>query len=103
MRKDLDTGPGLKYDAGKPRFDLVYWPHIEDIAKVLTAGAEKYAPNNWQKVENGEDRYFAAAMRHLLKHRSGEVIDPDSGQPHLAHAATNLMFLSYLTEENQNV
>jgi hypothetical protein len=92
-----DKGPGLKYDAGKPRLDLVYWPHVEDVAKVLTAGAAKYKPNNWQKVENGVDRYFAAAMRHLIAYRSGELIDPETGLPHLAHAATNIMFLSYLT------
>jgi hypothetical protein len=88
---------GLKFDTGKPRYDLLVWPHVEDIAKVMTMGAAKYAPGNWVHVEGGKDRYFAAAMRHLLAYRAGERADAESGLPHLAHAATNMMFLSYLS------
>ncbi len=90
---------GLKYDTGKPRYDLIVWPHVEGIAKVLTMGAAKYQANNWQRVDDGASRYFAAAMRHLLAYRAGELVDNESGLSHLAHAATNLMFLSYLSEE----
>lgn len=88
---------GLKFDAGKPRYDLLVWSHVEDIAKVLTMGAAKYQANNWQRVDDGADRYFAAAMRHLVAYRTGEMTDTESELPHLAHAAANLMFLSYLS------
>lgn len=89
--------PGLKFDTGKNRLDLIYWPFVEGVGTVLTHGAAKYAPNNWQKVDDGINRYFAAAMRHLIAYRNGERLDPDSGLPHLSHAATNMMFLQYLT------
>ena len=91
---------GLKYDGQKNRLDLIQWSFINDIGHVLTFGALKYAPNNWQLVENGADRYFAAAMRHLLAYRSGERVDPESGLSHLSHAATNLMFLDYLSNQD---
>lgn len=87
---------GKKYDAGKSRVDLVEPAFIFDVANVLSYGAAKYGEQNWQHVENGQDRYYAAALRHLLAHRSGQVLDDESGQTHLAHAATNIMFLSYL-------
>lgn len=87
---------GLKYDADKSRLDLVQWPLVTGIGDVLAYGAKKYEANNWQHVANGDDRYFAAAMRHLIAYRSGEVLDPESGLNHLAHAATNLMFLLHI-------
>ena len=91
--------PGMKFDSAKNRLDLIYWPFVEGVGEVLTHGAVKYAPNNWQKVGNGLDRYFAAAMRHLIAYRRGELTDSDSGLPHLAHVATNVMFLQYLTSD----
>ena len=100
-------GPGLKFDGTdgkhpmKDRWDLIPMDCVEDVVKILTFGAEKYQPNNWQKVENGEDRYYAALMRHLVAHRKGEIIDPESGMLHLAHVATNAIFLMWL-EKNKN-
>ena len=93
---DAEKPKGLKYDADKSRLDLVHWPLVTGIGDVLAYGACKYEPNNWQHVVNGDDRYFAAAMRHLIAYRSGEVLDPESGLNHLAHATTNLMFLLHI-------
>lgn len=85
-----------KFDDAKLRYDLIPPEFLEGVAKVLTDGAAKYAPNNWRK--NTELwRYEAAMMRHFEAYRKGELIDPDSGSPHLMHAATNLLFLSSLT------
>lgn len=92
---------GAKYDSDKTRFDLVQPEFVESVAKVLTFGAKKYEPNNWQNVENAEDRYYAALCRHLTAWREGEKIDPESGLPHLAHVATNVMFLQHF-ERNKN-
>ena len=84
---------GRKNDKDKNRLDLIEPQFIEAVGEVLTFGAKKYEPNNWQKVEDAEDRYYAAALRHLLAWRKGETIDEESGLSHLAHAATNMMFL----------
>ena len=84
---------GTKYDSDKPRMDLIP-PHAELLlAQVLTYGANKYASDNWRKVDNASQRYLAAALRHINSHRQGEVIDPESGLPHLAHAMCSLAFI----------
>ena len=95
-------GRGLKKDHGKDRWDLLPWEEVEEIVKVLTFGANKYADNNWQKVPQGRERYFAAAMRHLVAWRRGEERDPESGLKHLAHAGCCLLFLSHLTNVKSN-
>lgn len=91
----------MKFDTGKPRWDLVQLDCIEEIAKVLTFGAEKYDTNSWQAVEGGEGRYFAALLRHLTAYHHGEVIDHESGLTHLSHAACNIMFLLYFQKKRQ--
>ena len=86
------VGEFLKFDTSKTRYDLVPPSAIKAIANVLTYGAKKYKPNNWQLVEDTE-RYTAALYRHLEAWRSGEINDSESGLPHLEHAMTNLAFL----------
>lgn len=88
-------GPGRKHDAGKPRWDLLPWGPLEDVAKVLEFGARKYAPNNWQKVEGGGWRYLRAGLGHLAARARGERLDPESGLPHLAHAVCCCLFLAW--------
>jgi len=82
---------GKKYDSGKLQYDLIDTYALEDMAKVLTLGAEKYDRYNWKNVE--EHRYVAAMMRHFEAYRKGELYDPESGLSHLSHAMVNLMFL----------
>jgi hypothetical protein len=95
------AGEGRKDDNAKPRWDLLPMGLVEETVKVLTFGAKKYADNNWMKVANFNERYWAALMRHLVAWRSGEINDPETGLSHLAHAVCNLVFLhhgSTLTE-----
>ena len=56
---------GVKYDKTKPDYSLVPPRALNDVVKVLTFGAAKYDRHNWKKLDNLEDRYFAAALRHL--------------------------------------
>lgn len=86
-------GPGRKDDSEKDRWDLIPMETVEQIVKILTHGAKKYEPNNWQNVKPFEDRYYSALMRHLVAWRKGEHQDPDSGMLHLSHAACNVIFL----------
>lgn len=96
-----EPGAGKKYDAGKDRWDLLPLGPVEDVVKILTFGAKKYEPNSWQQLEDAENRYFAAALRHLAAWRRGEKTDPESGLPHLAHAMTNLVFLAWKDREGK--
>lgn len=84
-----------KDDNGKPRFDLIDPYFEEDIAKVLTMGASKYAENNW-KLNTDINRYISALQRHLNKIKQGEYIDDESLLQHTAHIACNAMFLHYM-------
>ena len=84
---------GRKTDAGKPRMSLLPWRAVGQIVQVLEFGAAKYEPNNWKHVQNARQRYFDAAMRHLLAWWDGERLDAESGLPHLAHAGCCILFL----------
>ena len=88
---------GMKFDTGKLLYSLIPPETTKALAEVLTYGAQKYAPNNWIKVENGDIRYMDALFRHLEAFRSGETHDPESGYHHLSHCLCNIMFLHYLS------
>jgi len=100
MRNE-DTNLGKKFDTDKLRYDLIPPETIEELAKVLTHGAKKYAPDNWKNVEPFNDRYYSALMRHLEAWRKGEMIDPESGLNHLSHALTNVTFLLWKSQKQQ--
>ena len=101
ITKSSQAVTGRKDDQEKNRLDLIEPEFIEGVGKVLTFGADKYEPNNWQKVEDAEDRYYAAAMRHLMTWRKGEKTDPESGISHLDHVACNIMFLQHFEREEK--
>lgn len=84
---------GMKFDQEKPRYDLLPPAAIDELAKILTFGAEKYAPNSWQQVENGLERYRAALLRHTFAIQAGEFLDSESGLPHSAHAMCCAAFI----------
>lgn len=96
-----DNTLGVKYDKGKPQWDLLPWKEMEDVVKVLTFGASKYASDNWKKVPNSPSRYTDATMRHLVAFRTGETFDPESNHHHLAHAICCLLFMLW-HDKNDN-
>ena len=89
---------GRKFDGEKPRWDLLPYDIVEQAVKVLTFGARKYDDWNWQKLEDGDQRYFAAMMRHIAERRKGNSEDPETGLPHLAHALVSLIFYMWHDE-----
>jgi hypothetical protein len=94
--KTLSNGTkrfGQKHDNGKLRYDLVPCTAYRQLVEVLTVGAAKYGDENWKKVDQAERRYYAACMRHLESHRSGELVDQEDGKTHLAHAMCCVLFL----------
>ena len=77
---------GIKYDGGKDRFDLIPAEPLTALAKIYTMGFEKYGARNWEMGIEWS-RIFGAVQRHLWAFWNGEDIDPESGLPHVAHAA----------------
>lgn len=100
VKETLPEG-AKKFDNGKVMMELLPLPVMEEVAKVLTFGAKKYAPNGWQKLPNAEERYLGAMLRHLSAIQKGESVDPESGLPHINHVACNAMFLTYFEMEKQ--
>jgi hypothetical protein len=71
----------------------------DSILGVITEGAKKYGDNSWQLVENAEQRYFAALMRHLDKEE--EINADDFNLPHSAHAVVNCIFLQWFENKRR--
>lgn len=90
----MGTDKGVKLDDGKPRLDLVlgdFSMALWLVGLVGTFGANKYSDSGWQYVDDGIERYSSAMLRHYLKHKSGERLDEESDQLHLAHMAWNAL------------
>lgn len=83
----------VKHDGAKNRLDLLSPWATEGLGLILTHGASKYAAHNWRKGMDWS-RLIAAAKRHISAFERGENIDPDSGLPHIDHAAACIHFLS---------
>ena len=104
LREELsdDSGRlGVKFDKDKPKWNLLPWDELEDVVEVLTFGAKKYAPDNWKFVDDANNRYMDAAMRHLVAHQQGEQRDAESGESHIAHAICCLLFMLW-HDKNDN-
>lgn len=86
------TSEGAKHDEGKPDYSLIPVYALEQMAKVLTFGKEKYSRDNWRKGVK-YSRGIAAIERHLASYKSREDIDPESSVEHLAHIMCSCAFL----------
>jgi 5'(3')-deoxyribonucleotidase len=83
---------GLRYNEGKTRFDLMEPYALEQLAKVFTIGAKKYADHNWLKGM-AWSKVKASLDRHLNAFAQGVDYDPETGLHHMAHVAWNAMAL----------
>lgn len=89
----LAPAGGQKFDQAKLPMHLLDPLALEGLARVLQFGAIKYAPNNWRKGLAWA-RLIGALLRHVFAIMRGELIDPESGLPHIDHVGCCWMFLS---------
>jgi hypothetical protein len=87
---------------GKLRWDLLPLAEIEDIVRVYTKGAKKYADNSWQDIPDGFNRYLGALMRHLVAYTKGERYDKE-GFMHLSAVCWNAIALLYYDKHNKGL
>jgi hypothetical protein len=85
-----------KYDVGKaPMFRglLNRFPRaLRTVAEISAFGFRKYGTfDGWEKVEDAEERYEDALLRHLTAAAAGDLVDSESKRLHLAHAAWNAL------------
>ena len=81
-----------RFNIGKTRYDLLPEFAVNQVARVLTHGAEKYGDNNWRKGLPFSN-CLASMKRHIAKMEAGQDYDEETGELHMAHAATNAMFI----------
>lgn len=62
-------------------------------ARALADGARKYGAYNWRQKAVKLSVYLAAMQRHIDAYWDGEECAPDSGYPHLDHAAACLAII----------
>jgi hypothetical protein len=81
-------GGGLRFNDGKPRFDLLPPEALEALAAHYGAGAKKYADRNWERGM-AWCKCFASMMRHGWAWMRGEDFDPETGSHHMVAVAWN--------------
>ena len=91
-----------KYDTEKVKMELLPSDALEEIAKVLTFGAKKYASWNWAKGL-AYSRLTGAALRHLLAWKDGQDKDPETGLSHLAHLGCCVLFLLWMEKHRPDM
>jgi uncharacterized HAD superfamily protein len=84
--------PGDRFNEGKLRLDLITPEMTEGLGRVLTHGATKYQPRNWQKGLHWTG-VLASLKRHITAFERGEDYDPETGCLHMEHAMVNAGFL----------
>ena len=92
------TQVGRKDDKGKPMMATILSQFIKPLEYVVRCGEfgiPKYGLLNWRQVENAKQRYENAGIRHYLAHCDGQLLDPETGIPHMAHAAWNCLAILY--------
>lgn len=94
---------GTKHDNGKPLIgDMIidYKVQLLELCKVFEHGTKTYGLGNWKQVENGEERFTNAMIRHLL--REDEVYDEETGLLHAAQVFFNAGARLYFILERMN-
>lgn len=79
----------------KLMWELLPLDVVEEAVRVYTYGAQKYAPNSWQNLPDGYNRYKAALLRHLTLIDQGEHFDKESGLLHASQVLWNAIALCY--------
>jgi hypothetical protein len=81
-----DDNPKTVHGVKKTPLHLIPPVAKAALAWVMGLGAKKYGAYNWREKRVSVSVYKAAAERHLDACWAGEWLDPESGQPHVAHA-----------------
>jgi len=87
-----DTADSAHFDEGKPPLANLPSALLYGVADVIAYGAQKYDMDNWRKGMSWM-KLLNSTLRHVWAFIRGEDLDPESGKPHLAHAACDLGFL----------
>jgi hypothetical protein len=92
---------GTQVTKTKPNYSLVPPKALESIVKVFTYGATKHGDFTFTRDGESLSSQITKAMRHIQEWRMGSVVDDETGESPLAHAAARLVIaLSIIAKED---
>lgn len=100
----INKGTGVKLDNEKPKLGNMLdclRDVLPEICKIYQFGVDKYGEGNWKKVEDGENRFRNALIRHYL---SGKEFDDETGfleSTHIAYNALMVLWFELKRRENE--
>jgi hypothetical protein len=83
----------LTYDDGKPPLSRVPWAAVYAMSRVQAYGHKKYKDFDNYRKGMEVTRNLSCALRHIAEYIDGHEIDPESGEPVLAHAMCRIAFV----------
>lgn len=104
-RENIETELAYKETSNKLSYSEIDPYFLEQMARRMNEGKQKYGPNNWKKLSDINE-LLDAAQRHLLELRKmmEEGFEPIPGQEtdlqHCAALACNAMFIHYHLNPN---
>jgi hypothetical protein len=99
--QDLDPTPIETNEIGGQqskldvRYDLIPKEALEALAVVFAAGAKRYAPNNWRKIDS--ESHLNHMMNHVIEYRKNPTKENLENASHALCRAT--MWFSMVLEE----
>ena len=87
-----DPHTGGQKGQKEERYDLLPYEALDEVARVYSFGAKKYANDNWLKGYSWR-LSLGALLRHVARFAAREDRDPESGLHHLAHAVFHCLAL----------
>ncbi len=91
----------MRFNDGKPQLSYMLSCDVAmtGLVRVMEFGAIKYARDNWKKGLDPQE-IQDSLLRHLMAYNNGEVLDPESGLPHIDHVQFNAMALATFGERD---
>lgn len=91
--ESVAASPKAKTDDGnKPPLAMLPWKALRKVSAVQVYGFKKYGDYYNYKKGMEVSRQLNCAIRHIADYMDGITLDKESGESHLAHAATRILF-----------